>query len=167
VRYSFGAGGLITFCRLAEGLFPVLAEKTVGPPLPREWGEYFILGDEFFCNGSAWWCVHRPTGRVDRIDIEIEPPVEFANSSVGQFAAALLMGTEWSASRSTAAEDWLAEVGRLRATLAGLDPPCMGAGRSFFWPSYLDYLADEGPGVQVFERGSRSEGEQALRAGPW
>jgi hypothetical protein len=166
VRYSFGAGGNITFCRLSTGLAPLLSEKFVGPALPREWATYSVLGDEFFCNGSALWCIHRPTGRVDRIDVEIEPPVEFANSSVMQFAGALFAATEWSATRNTAS-DWQSEVGKLQTVLAELDPPCMGTGRSFFWSSYLDFLADAGPEVQVFERGSKCEGEQALRIGSW
>src|SRR5262249_34408353 len=46
--------GVITFSRLAAGLSPVLGEKTVGPPLTSEWSAYWIVGDEFFCNGAAW-----------------------------------------------------------------------------------------------------------------
>src|SRR5262249_39626942 len=66
IRYFGGpTDGLITFCRLASGLSPVLGEQIVGPPLPPEWSVYWIMGDEFFCNGATWWCIHERTGQVD------------------------------------------------------------------------------------------------------
>jgi hypothetical protein len=167
IRYFPGSSdGVITFCRLASGLAPVLGEKTVGPALPPEWSVYWILGDEFFCNGAAWWCVHGSTGRVDRIDIEIEPPIEFANSSVAHFASAILAASLWSAQCSGAVEEWPSQVDRLKRELTELDPPCMGSGRSF-WLVYLDFIRSEGPHLSAFEKGSRPEGERALQARPW
>jgi len=167
IRYFPGSSdGVITFCRLDSGLAPVLEEKTVGPPLPSEWSVYWIMGDEFFCNGAAWWCVHGPTGRVDRIDIEIEPPIEFANSSVAHFASALLGARLWSARSSRSSRDWPSEVDRFKHELAELDPACLQSDRHF-WPAYLDFIRSEGPHLGLFEKGSRAEGERALKAGPW
>jgi hypothetical protein len=167
IRYTPGAtDAVITFCRLASGLAPLLGEKTVGPPLPSEWSDYWIIGDEFFCNGAAWWCVHGPTGRVDRIDIEIDPPVEFANSSVVHFASALHAALVWSAKGSRLVADRPAEVDRLKSELAELDPNCMQSNRNF-WPVYLDFIRDEGPQLTPLKAGSRAEGERALEAGPW
>src|SRR5271166_533796 len=115
IRYFPGSTeGVITFCRLASGMAPILHEKTVGPPLPCEWSVYWIVGDEFFCNGAAWWCVHGPTGRVDRIDIEIEPPIQFANSSVAHFASAVLAASLWSDECSRLAEAWPSEIDRFK-----------------------------------------------------
>src|SRR5579864_3915389 len=85
----------ITFSRLQAGLSPLLEAETVGPPMPKAWSDYLILGDEFFCNGSAWWCIHQHTGHILRIDIELEEPIEFASSSVRQFASALAAVTSW------------------------------------------------------------------------
>lgn len=157
---------VITFCRLASGLSPILEEKTVGPPLPGEWSVYWILGDEFFCNGAAWWCVHGSTGRVVRIDIEIEPPIEFANSSVAHFASAILAAWLWSSRCHRAAEDWTSEVDRLKRDLTELDPPSMDL-EGNYWPMCLNFIRSEGPNVGAFEKGSRMDGERALQAGPW
>jgi hypothetical protein len=168
LRYTPGAtDAVITFCRLASGLAPLLGEKTVGPPLPFEWSDYWIIGDEFFCNGSAWWCVHGPTGRVDRIDIEIDPPVEFANSSVAHFASAVHAALLWSADGSRLTANWPSEVDRLKSELAELDPACMKSGRSCFWHLHLEFIRDEGPQLTPFKLSSRAEGERALQAGPW
>lgn len=167
IRYFPGStGGKITFCRLAAGLSPVLGEETVGPPLPPEWSVYWILGDEFFCNGSAWWCVHERTGRVERIDIELDRPIEFANSSVAHFASAVLAASLWSDRRGRAAAEWPSDVDQFERELAALDAASMESDRNF-WPVYLDFMRDEGPHPGAFEKGSRSEGERALEAGPW
>lgn len=167
VRYFPGStGGVITFCRLAAGLVPVMNEQTVGPPLPPEWSVYWIMGDEFFCNGSAWWCVHDSTGRVDRIDIEIEPPIKTANSSVARFASAILAASLWSARCNRTVGAWSSEVDRLMRELADLDPPSMNSNRNF-WPMYLNFIRDEGPDFCTFEKGSRNEGELAFETGPW
>jgi hypothetical protein len=156
----------ITFCRLASGLSPLLAERTVGPPLPREWARYWVLGDEFFCNGGTWWCLQEGTGRVDRIDIELAEPVEFANTSAAHFASAVLAALVWSRRVSRSAEGWPSEVNRFERELALIDPAGMESRRNF-WPVYLDSVREEGPRLGAFEKGSRSEGEQALQAGPW
>jgi SUKH-4 immunity protein len=156
----------ITFCRLASGPSPVLAEQTVGPPLPREWSVYWVLGDEFFCNGAAWWCIHERTGQVERIDIELAEPIEFANNSVAHFASAVLAALVWSSRPDRSAAEWPSEVNRLTRQLAVLDPASMESGRNF-WPVYLDYIREEGPQRRAVERGSLSEGERALQAGPW
>jgi hypothetical protein len=156
----------ITFCRLASGLSPVLAEETAGSPLPREWSVYWILGDEFFCNGAAWWCIHERTGHVDRIDIELAQPIEFANSSVAHFASAILAAVLWSNRLSPSAEEWPSEVDQFKQELAIIDPPSMESPRNF-WPVYLDFIRDEGPHLGAFEKGSRLGGEQALQTGPW
>ncbi|HTU89973.1 MAG TPA: SUKH-4 family immunity protein [Gemmataceae bacterium] len=167
IRYFPGStDGVISFCRLGSGLAPVLEEETVGPPLPSEWSVYWIMGDEFFCNGAAWWCVHGPTGRVDRIDIEIDPPIEFVNSSAAHLASALLAASLWSERSSHSSTDWPSGVDRFKRELAELDPPCLQSDR-YFWPVYLDFIRSEGPHLSAFEKGPREEGEQALRDGPW
>jgi hypothetical protein len=134
IRYFGGSTECrITFCRLASGPSPVLAEKTVGPPLPRKWAVYWVLGDEFFCNGSAWWCIHERTGQVDRIDIELARPIEFANSSVAHFASAVLAPLSWSRRLSRSAEEWPSEVDQFKRELAMIDLASMESRRNF-WP---------------------------------
>jgi hypothetical protein len=167
VRYSYGsADGKITFCRLAPSLHTALGEPTVGPPLPIDRAAYRILGHEFFCNGAAWWCAHERTGQVDRIDIELNPPIEFASSSVAHLASAVLAAVRWSARCDRSVGEWRAEVDRLRRELTELDPAGMGSDRNF-WPAYLDVIRDEEPHTVGFERGSRPDGEWALQEGPW
>jgi hypothetical protein len=167
IRYFGGSTDCkITFCRLASGLSPILAEKTVGPRLPPEWAVYWILGEEFFCNGSAWWCIHERMGQVYRIDIELAQPIEFANSSVAHFASAILAALLWSSRISRSAEEWPPEVDRFKRELTAIDSASMESRRNF-WPVYLDFIREEGPHLGAFEKGSRSEGERALQTGPW
>jgi hypothetical protein len=124
------------------------------------------LGDEFFCNGSAWWCVHERTGQVDRIDIELSQPIQFANNSVAHFASALRAALAWSDRLGGSAEEWPSAVDQFKRELAMLDPDGMSSRRNF-WPMHLEFIREEGPLSGVFEKGTRSEGEHALEVGPW
>jgi hypothetical protein len=160
----------ISFLRLDAGVTPVSEEKTVGPPLPRSWSSYQVLGDEFFCNGSAWWCVHEPSGNVCRVDIELDEPVELANTSVEHFASALLAAWKWSHRYSGR---MISELDRLRDELRALDPHAMAEPRSF-WPSWLNFidaeketLVDVGVRVAEWRKGTREDGDQAIREGAW
>jgi hypothetical protein len=63
-------------------------------------------------------------------------------------------------------KEWPSEVDRLNQELAVIDPPSMEF-RENFWPVYLDFIREEGPQLGTFKKGSRSEGERALLAGPW
>jgi hypothetical protein len=167
IRYFGGSTPCnMTFCRLASGLSRVLAERTVGPSPPREWAVHWVLGDEFFCNGSAWWCIHERTGQVDRIDIELAQPIKFANSSVAHFASAVLGAMLWSNRPGRSAEKWPSEVDQFKRELAVLDPPSMECHRNF-WPVYLSFIREEGPHRGFLEKGSRLQGERAVQAGPW
>jgi hypothetical protein len=167
VRFTCGStNAVITFCRLAHGLSPVLGEKTVGPALPQDWAAYWILGDEFFCNGSAWWCIDERTGRIDRIDVELAQPVEFANSSVAHFAWVAHAVLSWSNRLNRSGNEWSAKVDEIERELMVIDQACMGS-RQNFWPVFFDCLRDEGAQAHTFERGSRPDGEQALQAGRW
>jgi SUKH-4 immunity protein len=156
----------ITFCRLAQGVSPVLGEETVGPSLPLEWSAYWILGDDFFCNGSAWWCIDARTGSVNRIDIELPQPIEFVNSSVAHFASTLVAVSNWCEQCSQSPIEWNSRADQLNCELAVIDSRAMERNRSF-WPALLDFIRHEGPQPNVLEKGTRLEGEQALQAGPW
>jgi hypothetical protein len=156
----------ITFCRLASGLSPVLSEETVGPPLPSEWSVYWVLGDQFFCNGSAWWCINERLGHIERIDIELDRPIQFANSSVAHFASAMLGAVSWSVNCDRSEEGWPSAVDCFKQELEMLDLASMDSDRDF-WPTYLDFIRGEGPGPCAIKKGSRLEGEKALREGPW
>jgi hypothetical protein len=161
----------VTFNRLQSGITPVLNEKTVGPPLPSDWSVYMTLGDEFFCNGAAWWCLHKDSGHVVRIDIEVDArPIEFANTSVAHFASALMTALRWSESCNH--KEWMSALDRLQQALAAVDPPSMQSDRHF-WPSILQFLRDEPEFLQgepqrlLFEKGTWSAGQKALEQGPW
>jgi hypothetical protein len=134
--------------------------------MPAEWSVYWILGDEFFCNGAAWWCIHERTGHSHRIDIELNPPIEFANSSVAHFASAILAASRWAQQHRSSADDWPCRVERFKRELEALDPASTESDRNF-WPVCLNFIRDEGPHLGAFEKGTRSAGEQALQEGPW
>lgn len=156
----------VTFCRLAGGLTTVLKEPTVGPPLPSEWSVYWVAGDEFFCNGAAWWCIHQETGAVHRIDIETETPIEFVNSTVAHLATSLQLAVVWSSQCDRTPQKWPLEVNRFRRQLEELDSPCMRSNKNFWW-RYLDIIRDEGPQAGHVKPRSRSGGRRALQRGPW
>ena len=167
ITYNFGCTeSKITFCRLEAGMCPILSEKYVGPRLPDDWSAYWVLGDEFFCNGAAWWCIHRGTGQIYRIDIELSFPIELANTSVGHFASALLAASSWSELSSRSSDKWQSEVSRIKQQLLEIDPASMRSDRNF-WPAYLKFIENEGPQVGDFRKGSRSEGQLALEVGSW
>ena len=63
----------------------------------EEWGNRYIIGVETFCNGGAYFCVHHDTGTVTRIDPETRDPEMTVNTSLEQFASALLILRTWSA----------------------------------------------------------------------
>jgi hypothetical protein len=155
----------ITFCRLGLGLSPILQERIVGGPLPADWSVYWVIGDEFFCNGSAWWCLHK-AGHVVRIDIELTEPIELANSSVADFATALWAAVTWSQVCDRSPALWPSQVDRLRDELISLDAPGMRSEHSF-WPRYLAFIRNEPPASSGWTKGSRSDGECAWKAGPW
>jgi hypothetical protein len=155
----------MTFCRLSSGLPSVLSEETGGPPLPSSWSRYYVLGDEFFCNGGCWWCLHQTNGHVLRIDIELNDPIEFANTSVAQFAFALLAAVSWSKNCDRTATRWPGEVQRLESELRQLDPKSVRRGHNY-WRMYLDFLREEGRRA-FFRKGSRAAGRRCLQEGPW
>src|SRR5262245_42999644 len=89
-RITFHAGETgseLTFERLKSGMSSILSEKTVGPPLPRNWSIYWVLGDEYFSNGWVWWCIHQNDGHILRIDGELADPIQFVNTSTAHFAS--------------------------------------------------------------------------------
>src|SRR4051812_33728863 len=134
--FSGSTESKITFGRLALGLSRVTAEQTIGPPLSPEWSAYWILGDEFFCNGSAWWCADEQTGAVCRIDIELQHPISFANSSVAHFGAALILASSWSNRWVPSSTRWIDDVECFAQELQALDPASMQDEVSF-WPTYV------------------------------
>ena len=84
----------------------------------QEWGDRYIIGDEEFCNGGAFFCVHRDTGTVTRIDPETSNPEMPVNSSLEQFATALLILRNWSTKHdSTSGAARRKAVAALRADL--------------------------------------------------
>jgi hypothetical protein len=112
---------------------------------------YWVLGDEFFCNGTALWCLRRDNGRVVRIDYELADPIELVNTSVGRFASALWAAVMWSEASNRGAASWPREVDQLEAAIGALDPECLAAHRSF-WRAILDFERAEGPTVAGFKR---------------
>jgi hypothetical protein len=161
-RCNFGSEGIVTFCRLAQGLASMAEESFVGPPLPLAYGDWYVLGDEYFMNGSALWCVHFWSGEVARIDVQLREPVEWAHSSVPGFAAALLATVRWAADRDPG--PWPPRLDALASDLDAADPGCASKG---FWAHWLDWAREEEPEVGAFRGGTVAEGEAALLRGPW
>jgi hypothetical protein len=156
----------ITFCRLAAGLATLAGEPSVGPPTPIDRAAFYVLGDEFFCNGSAWWCLHREHGYVARIDIGLREPVALVNTGVAELASSLFAAVCWSEHCTRTETDWVKEVDRLQQILKLIDAAAFGYTNNF-WQAYLLYIAGENPARSGFVKRSLQEGQQALAAGPW
>jgi hypothetical protein len=125
-----------------------------------------VLGDEFFCNGGAWWCIHQEDGSIFRIDIELDDSIEFANTSVAHFTSVLLATVNWSSKCKRTQRNWRQEVDQLADEVGFIDKRAMKSPRHF-WYRLLEYFRDEGPPPTSFEKGSRTEGERTQKAGPW
>ncbi|MDB5340433.1 MAG: hypothetical protein JWN70_6052 [Planctomycetaceae bacterium] len=166
IRYSPGVSeAVVTFCRLRRGVTKAIDEPIVGGPLSSEWDHYWVIGDEYFCNGSAWWCINAVTGTLERIDIELDHPILFVNTSIRHFASALVVALNC-VSHGDTVEEWRSRLAHLEAKLVELDPQIVIHSRSF-WRSYLDFIRDEQPRKCPIERGSLEQGNQALQNGPW
>jgi hypothetical protein len=156
----------ITFCRLESGLSPVTNERTVGPPLPSDWSIYWVIGDEFFCNGSAFWCIDQRDGQIVRIDIELDDPIDFVNSSVECLARTLVAATKWSAQDDRKSAESPRGVGQLEFELNLIDPRAINS-RDSFWLPILNFVRDEKPSGNIFATGSTVEGQRAWKARAW
>jgi hypothetical protein len=111
--------------------------------LPTEFAAYWIIGDEVFINGSAWFCITGGTGQLVRIDVEQDDPVEFVNSSVEHFATFLAVLQRWCADND-GSDSWGDGVHRIQKEMFALEPEIASASKSF-WPRLLEAIEEEGP----------------------
>ncbi len=111
--------------------------------LDRRWGEQLVIGEEDFCNGSASYCVHGTRGEVTRIDVELDRPNSFVNSSVAQFGRTLLAMTAWSSAiRDGGREPSQASLRALATRVKAIDPAAFKS-RNRFWPYLFAYLREQ------------------------
>ncbi len=156
----------ITFCRLASGIERFATDDLVDGSHRIDWTPYWIIGDEYFCNGSALWCLNSLTENVERLDPELPQPIEFVNSSLAHFASCLVAAIRVSAQWSTDPRDWPHQIAQLKRVLAEIDPAIPSSERCF-WQICLDYVDDDGGPPCVFKKGSLLDGTRALSEGPW
>lgn len=144
------SGGItfeVSFAALSHPLrrYSQLISGSPNPELDRSWSEQLVIAEEDFCNGSASYCVQRVRGTVTRIDVELPKPEKFVNSTVEQFAHALLLATQWSAAnRQQDPQVWKRSLAALAGALQYLDANSFGD-RRMFWPSLIEWITDAGP----------------------
>jgi len=80
----------VTFCRLARGIASVTHEEPGHIDWGEEWSSSWVIGDEFYCRGAAWWwnSVRRDDGtysdraagleEIDRLERELREIDEVA-----------------------------------------------------------------------------------------
>lgn len=150
----------ITFNRLSRGLTPLLAEPMVGPPPPREWSPYLVLGDEKFDetsgNAGAWYCIEQGAGHVLRVDPELDNPVSLVNTSVPRFASSMLAAVTWSSHVRASSASWRTAISFLTSVIEALDPVAFDDETSH-WRLVVQGVIDEKPGAFQFF-GGPSEG---------
>jgi hypothetical protein len=124
----------------------------------RAWSQQFVIGDEDFCNGSACYCVHGSSGVITRIDCELSQPESFVNSSVAQFAQALLTATRWSTEiRETGAVPSPDSLKALGDRIKPIDPAAFEA-VEYFWPGLIAFLSEPEPGsLEIISDPARSK----------
>jgi hypothetical protein len=141
----------MSFVRLSDGLQNVIAVQTVGPAFPSGWSVYWIMGEESFDNGSAWFCIHQDSGHVVRMDIELDNPISLVNTSVAHLATAILLSCSWS-QESARQGQWSAMVDQLGDSLRRSDPGALRS-KDTFWNGILDEMRNVGPdGFLVLRR---------------
>ena len=131
---------------------PLIAYRDTGiswgdfpnPALDSAWAAELVIGEEEFCNGHAAHCVHRSTGIVTRIDIEIPNPQCFVNSSVRQFGESLLAAISWSQERQNVGTVPSDFVSRLADRIKMSDPLAFD-NEDNFWPNLICVACEQYP----------------------
>ena len=127
---------------------PVVAYNTLvrwgdipDPELNAAWADQLVIGEEEFCNGHASYCVHRTSGVVSRLDMELASPECFVNSGVREFGESLLAAIRWSDERrelDAVPEDLVSSLaGRIEA----IDPPAF-SDEEHYWPNLIAVADD-------------------------
>jgi hypothetical protein len=115
-------------------------------PAELDPSQRILIANEWWSNGSAELAMGRTTGEIIRIDVELDEPESFVNSSVEQLARSLLAGVQWSAgSRADPSADWNVSLSAWATAIAGLDAVAFERPRGF-WPALIEYAKERGPG---------------------
>jgi hypothetical protein len=136
-------GSGLTFRRLRNGGRQLIEEwPKIGPP--AEWSPFWIIGDEYFCQGSAWWVIHDRTGEISRVDPCRDPAIYLVNVDAAHFAQSLLAAVEWTEHCRYIARDWSQQIASLRTALRQVDPPAAASPHSH-WMHFTDVIECEPP----------------------
>ncbi len=109
--------------------------------LDAVWADQLVIGKEEFCNGHALHCVHRLSGVVSRIDVEISNPECFVNSDVRRFGESLLAAIRWSQDRHALEAAPSNFVSKLADQIKAIDPSAFDDENSF-WPNLIAVAYD-------------------------
>lgn len=140
-----------SFDRLGKDIEILSNEPFVGPEAPRTWAAFLVIGEHYFDNGSALYCVEKDSGQVFLVDVELDEPFQFLNTSIPAFATCLEATADWTAQWSIHG-DWLSAIDSLRTTLTQIDSMAFSARESAptrlaFWPMLLDEMRRQPPGT--------------------
>src|SRR5687768_4829062 len=90
--------------------------------LDKAWSEQIVIGEEEFSNGSASYCIHQLSETITRIDVELEEPETFVNSSLPQYGESLLLAVRWSkAIHQAGLGNWQTSLNELADALRAVD----------------------------------------------
>jgi len=125
--------------KFRESTSTVLKEEFVGPSLPADWDRYVVFADEEFPNGSAWYCVNNENGAVYRIDIELDNPVEYVNSSLEAFKKSILETVKWSDQFSDKIEGHPEYTDFIMKELSEIDRTAFKS-EKYYWPTIINHI---------------------------
>lgn len=111
------------------------------PELDAAWANQLVIGEEEFCNGHASHCVHRTSGVITRIDVEISDPECFVNSDLRRFGESLLAAIDWSRERRELKEVPADFVSHLADRIKAIDSAAFDDPDNF-WPNLIDVAYD-------------------------
>lgn len=143
VYHEFVSGAEVTFRQLGCGLWPLRAEGLRKPP-PESWSRLWVIGDEYFVQGAAWWCIAEGSGHVVRLDPDVGDDGDLVNTSVARLASALLAAIRWTETVSYTAPNWSAQLDSLEQRIRSLDTEAMEDRRGF-WRRWFQVVRSEVP----------------------
>jgi hypothetical protein len=137
----------MSFLSVSKGIGRFTDSGIHGGSFPREWETYWMIGEETFSNGGAGLVIVQETGVVLSVDVEIDNPVRFLNSSVAHLASTLLHLVTWSrrhGSLEPGSNGYQSAMNELTEELRQLDSAVFDQPHSY-WPIMLYHLEEVGP----------------------
>ena len=137
--YNYKLPSIACTVKFRESTSTVLNDEIVGPALPTDWDKYVVFADEEFPNGSAWYCLNNENGAIYRIDIELDNPIEYVNSSLEAFKKSIQETVKWSNKFSNKIEGYPEYADFIMTALSEIDRTAFES-EKYYWPTIVTHI---------------------------